>query len=163
MELEYNYAMILNLNGSFSVRNSIPEIELPEGFDRIEKIHLTLIGGQALKQFEEELKPQADGTWPIELLFLPFHELLELADDVSIAEREDYPVDEENPELGVESRKTLFLPILNQEEVREMVNGICEVLGITNPEPDRFFHVSLANIHGGNPWKSVGDICESDV
>ena len=157
MEIECNYALILKLD-------SVPEIELPEEFDRIEKIHLTLIGGQALKQFEEELKiayqsSLIGGPWPIDEKLCR----LELADDVSIAEREDYPVDKGNPELGVETRRTLFLPILNQDEVREFVNGICEELGITNPEPDRFFHVSLANIHGGNPWKSVGDICESDV
>ena len=153
MEIQYKFALILKLD-------SVPEIELPEGFDRIEQSHLTLVGGPALKQFKEELKPLVGKSWPMD------EELcrLEFADDFSVATREEVPVDKGNPDLGVETRRTLFLPILNQDEVREFVNDICEgIVGITNPEPDRFFHVSLANIHGGNPWKSVGDICESDV
>lgn len=152
MEIQYKFALILKLD-------SVPEIELPEGFDRIEQSHMTLVGGPALKQFKEELKPQVGGSWPMNEI--PCR--LEFANNFSVATREEIPVDKGNPNLGVETRKTLFLPILNQDEVRDFVNGICEELGITNPESDRFFHVSLANIHGGNPWKSVGDVCESDV
>ena len=152
MEIQYKFALILKLD-------SVPEIELPEGFDRIEQSHMTLVGGPALKQFKEELKPQLSGSWPMNEILCR----LEFANNFSIAIREEVPVDKGNPDLGVETRRTLFLPILNQDEVRDVVNGICEEFGISNPETDRFFHVSLANNHGGNPWKSVGDICESDV
>jgi|TARA_B100000035_G_C20749320_1_gene443253 hypothetical protein len=152
MEIEYRFALILKLD-------SVPTFDVPDGFDRIEQSHLTLIGGPALKQFKEELKPHVGGSWSTnETLCRP-----KFADDFSIATREEVPVDKGNPDLGVETRKTLFLPVVNQDEVRDFVNKICEEVGITNPEPDRFFHVSLANNHGGNPWKSVGDICESDV
>jgi hypothetical protein len=120
---------------------------------------MTLVGGPALKQFKEELKPQLSGSWPMNETLCR----LEFANNFSIAIREEVPVDKGNSDLGVETRRTLFIPILNQDEVREFVNGICEELGISNPEPDRFFHISLANTHGGDPWKSVGDICESDV
>ena len=151
MEIQYKFALVLKLD-------SVPEFELPEGFDRIEKSHMTLIGGPALKQFKEELK--------LTRLFGPMDEILcplEFADNFSIATRDNVPVDKGNPDLGVETRRTLFVPILNQDAVRDFVNGICEELGITNPEPDRFYHVSLANTHGGDAWKSVGDITASDI
>ena len=62
-----------------------------------------------------------------------------------------------------EVRETFFVEIANQEQFAEMVNEMCEMLGIENPEPERFFHLSLANNHGGNPFKSVGDITADDL
>ena len=151
--IQYKFALILKME-------QLDRLRLPEGFDRIEQSHMTLIGGPALKQFKEKLKSQFSGREPE---FFTNFEPLFSGESFSIATREEVPVDKGNPDLGVETRRTLFLPIINQDEARNFVDGICEELGITNPEPDRFFHVSLANTHGGDPWKSVGDICESDV
>ena len=50
-----------------------------------------------------------------------------------------------------------------QEDFQDYADKLCAALGIANPEPERFFHVSIANNHGGNPFKSVGDISESDL
>jgi len=155
MEIQYKFALVLKLD-------SVPEIELPEGFDRIEKSHMTLIGGPALKQFEEELKRAYFGP-TVEIVTTLRYVAKEFADNFSIATRDNVPVDKGNPDLGVETRRTLFVPISNQDAVREFVNELCEELGITNPEPDRFYHVSLANTHGGDAWKSVGDITASDI
>ena len=152
MEIKFQFAVILKLE--------YPPIigEVPEGFDLIKKSHITLIGGQALKQFKEQIKKHfsvsANRMWTV---------CPEFGSKFSIATREEIPVDKGNPALGVETRKTLFLPILNQDEVRDYVNRICEELGIENPEPDRFYHISLANNHGGDPFKSVGDINKEDV
>ena len=155
--MEINTALVLKTD-------SVPEFELPEGFDRIEKSHMTLIGGPGLKRFKERMIVIVDKS---SVKFGPMHEKhvgpLEFADNFSIATRDNVPVDKGNPDLGVETRRTLFVPILNQDAVRDFVNGICEELGITNPEPDRFYHVSLANTHGGDAWKSVGDITASDI
>jgi hypothetical protein len=168
MEIQYKFALVLKLD-------SVPEIELPEGFDRIEKSHMTLIGGPALKQFKKELKvkmktfllrmqPLAElGAVKWSERMRKINDIDKFADNFSIATRDNVPVDKGNPDLGVETRRTLFVPISNQDAVREFVNELCEELGITNPEPDRFYHVSLANTHGGDAWKSVGDITASDI
>ncbi len=46
--------------------------------------------------------------------------------------------------------------LANQSEMRDYVIGVMEQLGaeITNPEPERIFHISIANLTG-NPHDSV--------
>ena len=53
-------------------------------------------------------------------------------------------------------KKSWAVRLVNQEEMREYVKNIMEMLGSknTNPEPERVFHVSLANLTG-NPHDSV--------
>jgi hypothetical protein len=53
-------------------------------------------------------------------------------------------------------KKSWAIALKNQEEMREYVKNIMEMLGSqnTNPEPERVFHVSLANLTG-NPHDSV--------
>jgi len=121
----------------------------PEGMEVIEKTHVTLVGGKALKEFKAQLK---EGTKEV------------------IAAMPEPPT----PELGRtgvakrimadgEVRETYFMEVDNQEDFQDYADKLCEALGIANPEPDRFFHVSVANNQGGNPFKSVGDISESDL
>jgi hypothetical protein len=53
-------------------------------------------------------------------------------------------------------KKSWAVKLSNQQEMREYVKNIMEMLGSqnTNPEPERVFHVSLANLTG-NPHDSV--------
>jgi hypothetical protein len=55
------------------------------------------------------------------------------------------------------------MEIDNQEDFQDYADELCENLGIANPEPHRYFHISVANNHGGNPFKSVGDITAADL
>jgi hypothetical protein len=60
------------------------------------------------------------------------------------------------------------LPVVNQDDFRAYVQQLIGILddafrrlsgsGFTNPETDRYFHVSVANNQGGDPLKSIGSI-----
>ncbi len=80
-----------------------------------------------------------------------------------------------NPDLGAEvhlavddDRKTWFRSVVNQGDFRSYVRVLKRILdenfrhlcgiGFTNPETDRYFHVSIANNQGGDPMKSVGSV-----
>ena len=67
-----------------------------------------------------------------------------------------------------EDRKTWFLHIANQDEFQSYVQELTSILdgaftrltesGLTNPETDRYFHMSVADDQGGDPLKSIGSI-----
>ena len=107
---------------------------LPEEAIRIprDKIHVTLIHQSILKPFEDQLQKEV----------LPDPPGIILEDEVW--ERES---------MG---KKSWAIRLKNQEEMREYVKQVMELLGSqnTNPEPERVFHVSLANLTG-NPHDSV--------
>ena len=66
-------------------------------------------------------------------------------------------------EVEGEKRETYFTVIENQEEFQDYANLVCSALGIKNPEPNRFFHLSIANNQGGDSFKSVGNIEAKDL
>ena len=145
--VEYKFALIAKYPDS-EVTEATWE-KVPEGMEVIDKTHITLVGGKALKEFKAQLK---EGTKEV------------------IAGMPEPPT----PELGRtgvatrtmadgEVRETYFMEVGNQEDFQDYADKLCDALSIANPEPDRFFHVSVANNHGGNPFKSVGDISESDL
>ena len=98
---------------------------LPEEAIRIEEddLHMTLVHQSILKPFAKELK---------NINFPPPPDVV-LEDEVW-----------ERQSLG---KKSWAVRIKNQQEMREYVKNIMEMLGSqnTNPEPERIFHVSLAN------------------
>lgn len=105
-------------------------IALPEG-----KWHVTLCHQSFLKPFRRELKKLSK-----EGLFPPPPAIL-LGDTPQV--RED---------LG---RKSWVLWVQNQQELRAYLNSILVLVGCPpDPEPDRRFHISLANLTG-NPGDSV--------
>ena len=97
-----------------------------------EDLHVTLVHQSILKPFRKQIK---DMTFP------PPPPIV-LEDD--IWERQSL------------DKKSWAVRLVNQEEMREYVKNIMEMLGSqnTNPEPERVFHVSLANLTG-NPHDSV--------
>ena len=107
----------------------LPEeaIRLPEG-----DLHVTVIHQSILKPFREKLKD----------LELPMPPPIILDDEVW----ERISLD----------RKSWAVRLVNQDEMKEYVEEIMELLGSSNldPEPERVFHVSLANLTG-NPKDSV--------
>ena len=44
----------------------------------------------------------------------------------------------------------------------QSVDSVYKSLGLENPEPDRFYHITLANNEGGNPFKSIGNVTKKD-
>jgi len=71
-----------------------------------------------------------------------------------------------------EDRKTWFLHIANQDEFRCYVEELTSVFedaftrlvgcDFTNAETDRYFHMSVANNQGGDPFKNIGSIKPTD-
>ncbi len=107
---------------------------LPEEAKRLDKdkLHVTLIHQSILKPFRKLLKNVS----------LPEPPLIVLEDEVW-----------ERKSLG---KKSWAIRLQNQEEMRDYVKQVMQTLGSenTNHEPERVFHISLANLTG-NPHDSV--------
>ena len=59
-------------------------------------------------------------------------------------------------------KTTYVVPVENQQALRDYVDAIYDEMGMDNPEPKRFFHVTIANNAGGNPFESIGNVDRSD-
>ena len=117
-----------------SLIDTLPREAVPLGDDRL---HVTLAHQSVLKPFKKQLKAMAKAG--------------ELPPAPSVILRNDWEerVDEE---LG---RKSWVAWAENQDELRDYVNQIMELIGgPPDPEPERTFHISLANLTG-NPGDSV--------
>ena len=97
-------------------------------------IHVTAVHQSFMKPFRKELKKMRliDAPEPV----------LDIDQGIQIKEDGE--------------KKSWAIALKNQEEMREYVKNIMEMLGSqnTNPEPERVFHISLANLTG-NPHDSV--------
>lgn len=58
---------------------------------------------------------------------------------------------------------TYVLAVKNQDELKRFVDEIFGEIGESNPEPDRFFHVTVANNAGGDSFKSIGNVVKQDL
>jgi len=142
-DLEYKFALIAkypNLN--------LDVFDIPSDLDKIEKKHITLVGGKALKPYKGDLKDAKTI-------------LKDLPDPPQPSFGEEGVAFREGNDGEI--RETFFASVANQEDFQDYADMVCDALGIPNPEPDRFFHMSVANNHGGNSFKSVGDISEADL
>jgi hypothetical protein len=98
-----------------------------------ERLYVTLAHQSVLKPFRKQLKTMELPEPPEAILATDWEE----------------KVDEE---LG---RKSWFVELVNQDDMRAYINHIMELVGgALDPEPNRRFHVSLANLTG-NPGDSV--------
>ena len=65
-------------------------------------------------------------------------------------------LDDEVWERDSLGKKSWAVKLKNQDEMKDYIQKVMELLGSqnTNPEPERVFHISLANLTG-NPRDSV--------
>jgi hypothetical protein len=130
------YSGILKIKPDVKILSEMEAMQsmLPEEAVRIkpEDFHVTLVHQSILKPFANEMK------------------VLDFPDPPAVI------LDEEVFERKSPGKKSWAVRLVNQEEMREYVKNIMEMLGSqnTNPEPERVFHVSLANLTG-NPHDSV--------
>jgi len=117
-----------------SLIDTLPPEAVPLGDDRL---HVTLAHQSVLKPFKKQLKAMAKaGELPP-------------APPVILSNDWEERVDEELV------RKSWVAWAENQDELRNYVNQIMELVGgPADPEPERRFHISLANLTG-NPGDSV--------
>ena len=136
-QLEFKFALVYKVD--------LPSIDTQE-LTPVSVGHVTLIGGKTAKPFKTQIATllQNINNYP-ELQNVP------------------------EPQFGSPSqvsrpdgRITLAVPITNQSEFTQYVNTLCKIAGINNPDPNRFFHISVANNQGGDPFKSIGDINVND-
>ena len=100
----------------------------PEAVPLPEKaLHITLIHQDILKPYREKIKGMALPPEP-EVILAPGYE--EKVDEA----------------LG---RKSWVVQVENQEDLREYVNEVMALVkGPPDPEPNRIFHITLANLTG---------------
>jgi len=116
------------------IMGSLPPEAVPLSDDRL---HVTLAHQSVLKPFRKQLKALSKSGG------------LPSAPPVVIGDAWEERVDE------AAGRKSWVVGVENQEELREYVNQVMGLVdGSPNPEPDRRFHISLANLTG-NPGDSV--------
>jgi len=59
-------------------------------------------------------------------------------------------------------KTTYVVAVKNQDELKNYVDSVYDKLGMDNPEPNRFFHVTIANNAGGNSFDSIGNVEAED-
>lgn len=106
-----------------------------------DKLHITLTSIKAFKPFKDKFKNLDDTKIP-NLVNVKLG-------DATFVYRDDGKV-------------TYVVGIKNQSEIKNFVNGLYKMVGGTNPEPNRFFHITLCNNQGGDSFKSIGNVEKSD-
>lgn len=136
LEQNVKFQGILKLKPSDNIVDELEakQLLLPEEAVQLEKddLHVTLVHQSFLKPFRKQLK------------------------NIELPQAPEVVLDDDVFERKSPGKKSWAIKLLNQEEMREYVKNIMEMLGSqnTNPEPERVFHVSLANLTG-NPHDSV--------
>lgn len=133
-QTEFNGILMLKPNiNTLSYLESIQAM-LPEEAVRIslEDLHVTLLHQSVLKPFQDKIR------------------------DLTMPEPPQIKIDNEVFERKSPGKKSWAVRLSNQDEIRQYVFNVLEMLGSNNldPEPERRFHVSLANLTG-NPKDSV--------
>ena len=133
-EVKYQGILKLSLSPDDISQAKEMQASLPEEAIKLQDkhLHVTLIHQSVLKPFRKQIKS----------LELPPPPEVYLDNEIWIRE---------TPE-----KKSWAVRVINQDEMRNYVSEVMRLLGSqnTNPEPERVFHVSLANLTG-NPHHSV--------
>lgn len=150
-DLIFEAALLLKVDDSIkqSALNLLKESGISDLFPLPEdKLHITLTSIKACKANKDILKsslPKDINPPKIEL------------GEVTIAER---------AEAG---KKSFVVAISNQDEIKKYVDEIYSKLGLENPEPERYFHMTIANNVENkktpgvaDPFGSIGDITKND-
>tara|TARA_R110000803_G_scaffold169300_4_gene232294 strand:+ start:374 stop:997 length:624 start_codon:yes stop_codon:yes gene_type:complete len=133
-QVKYSGILKLSLDTMVKSEAEALQIFLPQEAVRLspDSFHLTLLHQGILKPFAAQLKDMDYPSPPPIIL-----------DDVVFKRTSP-------------GKKSWAVRVVNQNEMREYVKHIMDLLGSqnTNPEPERVFHVSLANLTG-EPKDSV--------
>ena len=122
---------------------SIQNMNIPDNLTRLDNknLHITLTSIRNFKSFKEDF--ESVGFDDIEI---PNIEL----GNTTIAKREE------------QGKESFVVAVKNQDELKRFVDEIYDKVGKSNPEPDRYFHITIANNKEGNPFGSIGDVTKAD-
>lgn len=137
-----------HMSKALMLKSFIPgrqKIKTPGDLKNLENLHMTLFSMKAMRrldprQREALLSAARQIAPPSKFAF----------DSVYRASRQD------------SGKESTFALIKNQEEFRDYVRKITQKAGISNPEANRLFHISLAN-KTGSGFDSIGNIGIDDV
>ena len=132
-----------------------------------EDLHVTLIGIKDFKKFK--------GVWDNEKVNNYFKEKKVIKDVgtsmVSHFQRVEKDIIEKG-KIGIwceadiierGEKISAIVSLENEDMYKKIVDQACECQGLENPNPDRFYHITIANNGGGNPFKSIGDVTRKDT
>ena len=131
LDEEVQYSGILKLKPTPAIISQAEAIMAdlpPEAVPLPDKaLHITLIHQNILKPYRKQLKAMALPPEP-EVVLSPGYE--------------------EKVDEGL-GRKSWVVPVENQEDLREYINEVMALVkGPPDPEPDRIFHITIANLTG---------------
>ena len=146
--LKSGVGLLLSVDNN--VKSNLKGKELPEGQTRLpdDKFHVTLTSIRNFKPFSSDMKdlilPKTwkDGTEVI----IP---TIKLGEYKSVFRPE-------------QQKETYVASVENQNDLKSFVDKLYEEYGHENPEPNRFFHITVSNNAGGDPFKSIGDVTKQD-
>jgi hypothetical protein len=122
---------------------SIQNINIPNDLTRLDNknFHITLTSIKNFKPFKEVFQ-----SVNFDDINIPNIELGETI----IAKREE------------QGKESFVIGVKNQDDLKRFVDNIYDKVGKPNPEPDRYFHITVANNKEGNPFGSIGDVTKAD-
>jgi hypothetical protein len=122
---------------------SIQNINIPDDLTRLDNknFHITLTSIKNFKPFKQEFQ-----SVNFDDINIPNIELGE----TTIAKREE------------QGKESFVIAVKNQDDLKRFVDNIYNKVGKPNPEPDRYFHITVANNKEGNPFGSIGDVTKAD-
>ena len=153
--LIFEVALLFKLEGStkdqikniFKSNKETDLLPLPD-----DKLHITLTSIKGCKPFKDVLKSKLPTDIQAPKIELGM---------TTIANRE---ATDTTP-----AKKSFVVEVKNQEELKAYVNQVYESMGLENPEPDRYFHITIANNVENkkspgmaDPFGSIGDITKND-
>jgi len=126
-----------------STINNINKINIPNNLTKLDSknLHVTLTSIRSFKPFKDDFESIDFSNMQIPNIVLG---------DTTIGKR---------PEQDKES---FVVAVKNQDELRKFVDEIYNMIGKSNPEPDRYFYITIANNKDGNPFGSIGNITKDD-
>ncbi len=145
-KLEGKFALVLKIDPPTNIDKIISAGDqkyssiLPEGeqFTKLKNFHITLIPGQIYKKLSDDQKQ---------------HIIRELENNLA----PDIDVSQVFLAARKDGRKTLYLKIQNSDELNQVIKGVFD-----GADSNRYMHLSVANVHAGDPFSSVGDINAGD-
>lgn len=144
VKIRANYGMIMGLDSStknklVKLQSNLPTIDGGELTPlNSNHLHITLTNGKNFKPFKGKFDKEFTTIVPTPILGVP-----------QLVERTNGKI-------------TYVVPIINQSELKSFLDILYESNGFLNPEPNRFFHITIANNEMGDPFKSIGDVVKVD-
>ena len=153
--LIFEVALLFKLEGStkdqikniFKSNKETDLLPLPD-----DKLHITLTSIKGCKPFKDVLKSKLPKDIQAPKIELGM---------TTIANRE---ATDTTP-----AKKSFVVEVKNQDELKNYADEFYKSMGLENPEPDRYFHITIANNVENkkspgmaDPFGSIGDITKKD-